>query len=71
VKCEDCEKVFEKIMKAEVLEVPCKFCDGTAHKQVSAPAYVYGDFYDQGKRELHKAKEEVEKKYGSSGINIV
>ena len=63
--CGKCNKMFEKIAKSDMIELPCKHCDGVATKQVSAPARVIGNFEtDVEKREIFKAKEEVEKRHG-------
>ena len=62
-RCEICETVKELIRKHEVKEVPCaeEGCEGTAHRQVSAPGAVYGNFCDGNREEVNKTIENMEK----------
>jgi len=67
-RCDKCETVKELIRKHEVKEVPCaeEKCKGTAHRQVSYPGAVYGNFCDNNREQTNRSIENMEKKLGQS-----
>lgn len=65
-KCENCGNVVEKITSSETRWVECDNCGDKAFKQVSAPAYINGGFYDAAKLEKSKTIEALEEKTNKS-----
>ena len=66
LKCSSCGFVFERFCKYDqaVAGIDCPECESMAYKSVSAPAYVYGDFYDRHARKVNQDVEKFEKKMG-------